>query len=675
MLAKKTFKMNEITPQIHIEDKKSEISKVGGNDNTSLLRLNSICMYEEKSIVEKFPFTYKMLISIGFSPRVINNCYRLYRCQNIREFIELLIKTDGKYDHEFIINETNPELCELCEESPDVHHIHKQVSGNDDMKSVSEFDMDNNLKFTKVYSKDDIEMKKTQTKNFLKKQSDLEKDKPSSTLNFYNIHTRTMKSIKIEDGKLEAVKEDLRKASNNDSSRTLKKRSTFPLKDDLNKSKGTNAELEVDCLRNNPELDGNTFDENFSADDFTNCEICEEKIFLPSIPPLYKLPCKHFFCPDCFDYYLENEITLGNVKTIRCPHNGCNIVLSKSDVSDLLLLTGSTNEEVEKKKNLNEKYLKFLKNHEVEDDKKKFYCPWPNCEGVGMIERELEYQDVINTTVKCNLNPEHEFCILCGNKKHIGGCLSDQEIEILRLVKSGELKLKKCPGCANWTEKKGGCNHMTCVHCKYEWCWLCNQASPPGHFEVVNTPCQGKQFKDEYVPYNEDAYFKAAEIAKNPSHPVNLALPNYQGFINNPNPIYANNWYRDAPDMNSYTMEYYARLNYTSATYAGDCEDRCCLCFGDTLMSLLMIVVNFFGNPITAMFFWRNKVVIDSDLQLNNREGFFARMSYFMYTCAMMIYWLIFLLNTAGFSVIMFLFHVFNGLISNIRRPGHVLIT
>jgi ariadne-1 len=34
---------------------------------------------------------------------------------------------------------------------------------------------------------------------------------------------------------------------------------------------------------------------------------------------------------------------------------------------------------------------------------------------------------------------------------------------------------KSCPGkrCGKLVEKNGGCNHMTCSQCKYEWCWVC----------------------------------------------------------------------------------------------------------------------------------------------------------------------------------------------------------
>jgi ariadne-1 len=34
---------------------------------------------------------------------------------------------------------------------------------------------------------------------------------------------------------------------------------------------------------------------------------------------------------------------------------------------------------------------------------------------------------------------------------------------------------KGCPRCNVFVEKNGGCNHMTCRQCGYEWCWMCTK--------------------------------------------------------------------------------------------------------------------------------------------------------------------------------------------------------
>ena len=43
-----------------------------------------------------------------------------------------------------------------------------------------------------------------------------------------------------------------------------------------------------------------------------------------------------------------------------------------------------------------------------------------------------------------------------------------------------------------YTEKNEGCNHMTCVSCKYQWCWLCEGAYTYGHYDSGR--CSGQQF-------------------------------------------------------------------------------------------------------------------------------------------------------------------------------------
>lgn len=47
-------------------------------------------------------------------------------------------------------------------------------------------------------------------------------------------------------------------------------------------------------------------------------------------------------------------------------------------------------------------------------------------------------------------------------------------------------KIKMCPKCNMFIEKEGGCNHITCEMCGYEFCWLCLKNYEFYHYYVFN---------------------------------------------------------------------------------------------------------------------------------------------------------------------------------------------
>jgi len=51
-----------------------------------------------------------------------------------------------------------------------------------------------------------------------------------------------------------------------------------------------------------------------------------------------------------------------------------------------------------------------------------------------------------------------------------------------------------CPSCQTLIQKNGGCNHITCRHCNFEWCWLCACKYQPGHYR--NGKCE--QFSQDF---------------------------------------------------------------------------------------------------------------------------------------------------------------------------------
>ena len=50
-------------------------------------------------------------------------------------------------------------------------------------------------------------------------------------------------------------------------------------------------------------------------------------------------------------------------------------------------------------------------------------------------------------------------------------------------------KVEPCPNCGMKLQKNGGCPHMRCTKCKYEFCWNC-LGSYKGYRHVDNYTCE-----------------------------------------------------------------------------------------------------------------------------------------------------------------------------------------
>ena len=132
--------------------------------------------------------------------------------------------------------------------------------------------------------------------------------------------------------------------------------------------------------------------------------------------------------------------------------------------------------------NLVEKFIKFKKRAEIIKDQNKKICPFPNCDSY------LE-KSIISKYVQCENG--HEFCFECLKPPH-GNESCDAKIEKQFMDWKKGKRVKQCPRCKMFTEKNEGCNHMTCVACKYQWCWLCEKQYSYGHYNTG--ACAGHQF-------------------------------------------------------------------------------------------------------------------------------------------------------------------------------------
>ena len=200
------------------------------------------------------------------------------------------------------------------------------------------------------------------------------------------------------------------------------------------------------------------------------CPICSES-FLPNKNNTLKA-CGHRFCNGCWYDFLSIKIQENKLTSIKCLDYKCQEIPDDNFIINLL---NSNN-------NLIEKYKRFKLNLEIINDPNKKMCPFPNCNSY------LELKDEDYKIVKCLNN--HIYCFFCLNKPHgKEPCNFQLKDSLVEYAKNN--LIKKCPKCNIVIQKNNGCNHITCINCNYQWCWLCNEKYTFDHFEKGK--CKGYQ--------------------------------------------------------------------------------------------------------------------------------------------------------------------------------------
>jgi len=92
-------------------------------------------------------------------------------------------------------------------------------------------------------------------------------------------------------------------------------------------------------------------------------------------------------------------------------------------------------------------------------------CPNPKCSYAGIIENSS-----CNDPLQC-ARCDTQWIDYWQSKVSIG-VFSDYKNELFSNIRKC-LLTKKCPNCNKRIEKFGGCPHMTCSQCKFEFCWIC----------------------------------------------------------------------------------------------------------------------------------------------------------------------------------------------------------
>ncbi|KAI5651602.1 IBR domain, a half RING-finger domain-containing protein [Phthorimaea operculella] len=193
------------------------------------------------------------------------------------------------------------------------------------------------------------------------------------------------------------------------------------------------------------------------------CQICYTALE-PSI--MTGLECGHVYCKECWCGYLTTKIMdEGLADTITCVEYTCDILVDFETVMRLV-----------QEPRVKIKYQHFITNSFVECNRLLRWCPSPDCSNAI----KVAYVEAAPVTCRCG----HTFCFACGENWHepIKCCLlrkwlkkytDNNDTNTLSWIAENT---KECPKCNVSIEKRGGCNHMICRHCRADFCWLCLRA-------------------------------------------------------------------------------------------------------------------------------------------------------------------------------------------------------
>ncbi|CAF0991954.1 unnamed protein product [Rotaria sordida] len=193
-----------------------------------------------------------------------------------------------------------------------------------------------------------------------------------------------------------------------------------------------------------------------------SCTVCMESKPCIDFETQYNSDCTHStrtICNSCTYEYLRNNWNIGS--EISCPE--CSIPLSHNAIKLILFENGDIT--------LYNRYIQFELNRILEQNLEFVWCS----HGCG--SGQLNEGATMNNTIEC-VNCHKLTCFTHKCPWHDG--MTCEEYDMPRT--NGQLHAserwikvhtKECPTCHSHIEKSEGCDHMTCLKCKHEFCWEC----------------------------------------------------------------------------------------------------------------------------------------------------------------------------------------------------------
>lgn len=199
----------------------------------------------------------------------------------------------------------------------------------------------------------------------------------------------------------------------------------------------------------------------------------------------YSLTCGHAYCINCYRAYIRANLHLGSL--IRCIDEKCNFTIPHVDLEEIISQQENESKSIVVEKSLNcNTLLRYNARIYIERHKLSLkWCPAPDCDNLTQLlqaydppgERDNDISHI--PIVKCAEN--HEFCYECQYENHLPCPCWIVKIWVKKCnddsatVNWIQANTQSCPKCDSVIEKNGGCNHMVCSKCRYEFCWICSK--------------------------------------------------------------------------------------------------------------------------------------------------------------------------------------------------------
>ncbi|XP_076447202.1 putative E3 ubiquitin-protein ligase ariadne-2 isoform X3 [Babylonia areolata] len=211
------------------------------------------------------------------------------------------------------------------------------------------------------------------------------------------------------------------------------------------------VESNISCAKDKKEQD-------FLIDSSPVCPVCVENY---PRDKFMGLSCGHHFCPSCWEMHFRFQIEEGVTMGIECMGQKCKVLVPEDFLYKVL--TDSK---------LRDRFSKLCFMDLIKGHPKLRFCPGPNCSVI------IHAKEPRAKKVECSVC-KSVYCFRCGIeyhaptdcdviKKWLTKCADDSET-----ANYISAHTKDCPKCHVCIEKNGGCNHMQCSKCKFDFCWMC----------------------------------------------------------------------------------------------------------------------------------------------------------------------------------------------------------